>query len=151
MDELDLKILEGLRVNSRRPFLELAKELGVSDATIHGRVKKMVEEGVIKDFTITTDHEKLGYGVTAFVELKVKPGTADEAISRLSEIGGVLEAHEIHGHCDILLKVKAKDLRELRDKIVNNIRRVEEVVSSQAFTVLKVVKEGHTLPIRIPG
>jgi Lrp/AsnC family transcriptional regulator for asnA, asnC and gidA len=147
MDELDLRILEALRVDSRRPYLELAKELGVSDATIHLRVKKMIEEGVIKGFTILIDHEKLGYGMTAFIEVQVRPGTADETVSKLSSIDGVLEAHEIHGHCDILLKVKAKGLAELRDKIVNQIKKVEDIVSSEAYTVLKVVKEEHSLPI----
>ncbi|MGB9659508.1 MAG: Lrp/AsnC family transcriptional regulator [Nitrososphaerales archaeon] len=147
MDELDLKILEALRVDSRRPYLELAKELGVSDATIHLRVKKMVEEGVIKGFTILIDHEKLGYGMTAFIEVQVKPGTADETVLKLSSIDGVLEAHEIHGHCDILLKVKAKGLVDLRDKIVNQIKKVGDIVSSEAYTVLKVVREEHSLPI----
>ncbi|MEM3382682.1 MAG: Lrp/AsnC family transcriptional regulator [Nitrososphaerales archaeon] len=147
MDELDLRILEALRVDARRPYLELAKELGVSDATIHLRVKKMVEEGVIKGFTILIDHEKLGYGMTAFIEVQVKPRTADETVSKLSSIDGVLEAHEIHGHCDILLKVKAKGLAELRDKIVNQIKKVEDIVSSKAYTVLKVAKEEHNLPI----
>ena len=129
--------------------MELAKELGVSDATIHARVKKMVEEGLIKGFTIRLDHEKLGYGVTAFVEVRVKPGTVDDALLKLSSTEGVLEVHEIHGHCDILLKMKAKDLGELRDKVVNKIRKFEEVVSSEAFAVLKVVKEEDSLPISI--
>lgn len=149
MDELDLKILEALRLDSRRPYLELAKELGVSDATIHVRVKKMIEEGIIKGFTTLIDHEKIGYGMTAFVEVRVKPGMTDDAVSKLSGIEGVLETHEIHGHCDILLKVRVKDLVELRDKIVNKIRRVEEIVSSEAYAVLKVVKEEHSLPIPI--
>lgn len=149
MDELDLKLMKALRADSRRSFLELAKELGVSDATIHARVKKMVEEGLIKGFTIRLDHEKLGYGVTAFVEVRVRPGTADDALLRLSGTEGVLEAHEIHGHCDILLKMKAKDLSELRDKVVNKIKKFEEVVSSEVFAVLKVVKEEDSLPIAI--
>ena len=151
MDNLDLKILEGLRVDARRPFLELAKELGVSDATIHMRVKRMVKEGVIQGFATIVDHRKLGYGVTAFIEVRVKPGTADEAVSKLSGIKGVLETHEMHGRYDILLKVKVKDLDELRDKVVNDIRRLEEVVSSEAHTVLKVVKEMHSMPIPIQG
>lgn len=149
MDDLDLRILEGLRVDARRPFLELAKELGVSDATIHVRVKRMMEEGVIKDFTTTIDHGKLGYGVTAFIEVKVKPGTTNEAILKLSSISGVLEAHEMLGHCDILLKVMVKDLNELRDKMVNEMKKVEEIVSSEAHAVLKVVKDNHSLPISI--
>ena len=148
MDELDSKILNALKVDARKPFLELAKELGVADATIHIRVKKMTAEGVIKGFETSVDAKNLGYSVTAFVEIRVKPGTAvDEASRKLSKIEGVLEAHEIHGHCDILLKVKTKNLTELRDKLVGEIRAVEEVVSSEAYPVLKVIKEDHNVPV----
>ena len=147
MDELDSKILNALKVDARKPFLELAKELGVADATIHIRVRKMTEEGVIKSFETVVDAENLGYSVTAFVEIRVKPGTADEASRKLSKIEEVLEIHEIHGHCDILLKVKSRNLTELRDKLVSEIRAVKEVVSSEAYPVLKVIKEDHNVPI----
>jgi len=149
MDELNLKILSALRFDARKPFLEIARKLGVADATIHARVKKMIEEGIIKGFETIIDDEKLGYKITSFIEIKVKPGTADEAVIALSRIDGVLEVHEIHGHCDILLKVKAKNLAELRDKLVKEIRAIKEVISSEAHTVLKVVKEEHSLPIAI--
>lgn len=147
MDEIDYKILNALRDDARKPYLELAKEIGVSDATIHARVKKLVEEGVIKGFKAIIDDKKLGYEITVFVEVKVKPGTADIAISKLTKIDGVLEAHEIHGHCDILLKVRTKGLTELRDKIVNEIRAIEEIASTEAYTVLKIAKEEHSLPV----
>ncbi|MFQ5762817.1 MAG: Lrp/AsnC family transcriptional regulator [Candidatus Bathyarchaeia archaeon] len=147
MDELDRKILSALRLDARKSFLELAKELGVADATIHVRVKKMMEERVIKGFETVIDDGNLGYAVTAVVEIKVKPGTADEASRKLSRVEGVLEAHEVHGHCDILLKVKSRSLPELRDKLVREIRAAEEVVSSEAYPVLKIVKEERNLPI----
>ena len=104
MDELDLNILGALRRDARKPFLELARELGVSDATIHVRVKRMMEEGIIKGFDTIVDDGKLGYGVTAFIEIDVKPGTVAEAVAKLSRIDGILEIHEVHGHYDILLK-----------------------------------------------
>jgi len=149
MDKLDLKILGALRFDARKPFLELAKELKVGDATIHARVKKMFEEGVIKGFETIVDDSKLGYGITAFVEIKIRPGTADKAIGKLKSIDGVLEAHEIHGRCDILLKVRAKGLIEFRDKLVKEIRAVKEVISSEAYPVLKAAKEERGMPIII--
>lgn len=140
-----MKILCALRLDGRKPFLELAKELEVSDATIHTRVKKMMEEGVIKGFETIVDDGKLGYGITAFVEVRIKPGTADEAVAKLSRIDEVLEVHEIHGHCDVLLKVRVRELTELRDKLVRGIKTVKEVVSCEAYATLKVVKEDHGL------
>ncbi|MEM3737132.1 MAG: Lrp/AsnC family transcriptional regulator [Candidatus Bathyarchaeia archaeon] len=147
MDDLDLKILYALRFNARKPFLELAKDLGVADATIHARVKKMINEGIIKGFETVIDEEKMGYGVTAFIEIRVKPGAADEVVAKLSKTEGVLEAHEIYGHCDILLKVRTKGLADLRDKLVKEIRELSDVVSSEAYTVLKVAKEERSLPV----
>ncbi len=143
MDELDLQILRSLREDARIPYLKLASSLGVSDVTVHSRVRKMVEDGTITGFTTAIDYGKLGYTITAFLEINVKPGTADEVIDRLTKIEGVVEAHEIHGHCDILLKVKVRSLEELRDKIVNEIRKTKDLVRSEAYTVLKVVREGQ--------
>jgi Lrp/AsnC family transcriptional regulator for asnA, asnC and gidA len=147
LDELDLNILGALRRDARKPFLELARELGVSDATIHVRVKRMMEEGIIKGFETIVDDGKLGYDVTAFIEIDVKPGTVADAVAKLSRIDGILEIHEVHGPYDILLKVRTVGLTELRDKLVDDIRMIEEVVSSQTYSVLRVAKEEHSLPL----
>ena len=107
----------------------------------------MIEEGAIRRFETVVDAEKLGFGITAFVEIKVNPGATVQAASKLSQIDGVLEAHEIHGHCDILLKVRVRNLVELRDKLVGEVRAIKEVVSSEAYPVLKVVKEEYSVPV----
>ena len=149
MDDTDWKILNILRLDARKPFLEIAKKLGISDATIHCRIKKMIADGVIKGFETIVDEEKLGYSVTAFIEIKIKPGTANKAGEKLSKLDGVLEVHEIHGHCDLLLKLKVKGLSALREKLVREIKSIAEVVSCEAFTTLKIVKEEHGIPVLI--
>ncbi len=147
LDDLDRKILGALRLNARKPFLELAKDLGVSDATIHTRVHKLIKDGVIKGFETIINDRYLGFGITGFIEINIEPGTIEKVVEKMSRLDGVMEVHEIHGHYDILLKVRTKDLNEFRDKLVNEIRPIEEVVSTEAYTVLKVVKEEHSLPI----
>jgi Lrp/AsnC family transcriptional regulator for asnA, asnC and gidA len=147
MDELDFRILEGLSRDARRHYLDLANELGVSDATVHKRVRKLVDDGIIRGFVTVVDEEKLGYKITAFIEVVVQPGSVESVVPELCAIDGVLEAHELHGHCDILLKVRARDLGALRDKLVNRIRAVDEVTSTEAFPVLRVAKEEYQISI----
>jgi DNA-binding Lrp family transcriptional regulator len=149
MDEVDLGILRGLRVEGRKRFLDLAKELGVSDATIHKRVRKLIDEGFISGFEAVIDDARLGYGLTAFVEVGVRPGEADNVEERLKRVDGILEIHEIHGRCDILLKVRARNLSDLRDKLVKQIRSIDGVTLTEAFPVMKTIKEQRgieTLP-----
>ncbi len=141
MDALDLNILNALRSDGRKRYLDLAGELGVSDATIHKRVRKLSDQGYIKGFEAVLDDGRLGYPVTAFVEVGVRPGSAEITADKLASIEGVVEAHEIHGHCDLLLKVRAKGLAELRDKLVKQIRAVEEVTTTEAIPVMRIVKE----------
>jgi DNA-binding Lrp family transcriptional regulator len=62
----------------------------------------------------------------------------------------VLEVHEIHGHCDLLVKVRTKGLSDLRDKLVKQVRSIDEVSATEAYPVMRVVKEDHSLPILAP-
>ena len=147
MDELDIKILDILESNSREAFTEIAEKLNVSDATVHIRVKRLVDEGVIKKFTVALDYQKLGYPVTAFIEIKLGPGSIDRVMDILKRLNGVVDIYELHSHCDVLIKVKATDLNSLRNTVVEGIRGTltEELISDDVYTVLRVVREDETL------
>jgi Lrp/AsnC family transcriptional regulator for asnA, asnC and gidA len=147
MDDLDLQILAALSNNARKSYVELAHELEVSDATIHNRIRGMIEGGIIKSFVTLIDFEKIGFGIMAFVELKTKPGTADIVAPKLAKIGGVVGIYEVHSHYDILLKIAARSLKELRSKIVNEIGKIPEVISNYNYTILNLVKEEPNPPI----
>jgi Lrp/AsnC family transcriptional regulator for asnA, asnC and gidA len=150
LDDLDLQILVALNNNARKSYVELAHELEVSDATIHNRIRGMIESGIIKGFVTLIDSEKIGYGVMAFVELKTKPGSADVVAPKLSKISGVVGIYEVHAHYDILLKIVAKSLKELRFKIVNEIGKIPEVLSNYNYTILNLVKEEPNPPLLDP-
>jgi DNA-binding Lrp family transcriptional regulator len=145
MDQLDLEIMRALRDDGRKRFLDIAGDLGVSDATIHKRVKKLMDEGFIKGFEAVIDDSKLGYGLTAFIEVGIQPGEAETVVNKLRKIDGILDIHEIHGRCDILLKVRTRNLQDLRDKLVNQVRSIDEVTLTEAFPVMKVIKEERGL------
>lgn len=143
-DALDSAILEILRRDGRASFTDIADQLKVSDVTVHLRVKKLVERGVIKNYSVNLDYSKLDYPVLAFVELKIAPGTILKVSEALVGLEGVLDVYELHSHCDLLIKVRARDLNDLRDKVVIGIRTKlkQNLISDDVHPVLKIVKEG---------
>ncbi|MBL7117863.1 MAG: Lrp/AsnC family transcriptional regulator [Candidatus Syntrophoarchaeum sp.] len=141
LDEIDEKIIEMLQEDSRKTFVEIAKELGVSDPTIHVRVKKLQEAGVIEKFTAVLAPEKVEKGVAAFIEINVKPNMIEEIIRNLGRLDEVLEIHETFGEYDIIAKIRAKTNEDLRDLVVRKIRIIPNIVNTRVTTVLKTRKE----------
>jgi len=141
LDEIDEKIIERLQEDSRKPFVEIAKELGVSDPTIHVRVKKLQEAGVIEKFTAVLAPAKVEKGVAAFIEINVKPNTIEEVIRNLGRLDEVLEIHETFGEYDIIAKIRAKTNEDLRDLVVREIQTIPHIVNTRVTTVLKTRKE----------
>jgi len=141
LDEVDRMIIEMLQEDSRKPFVEIAKELGVSDPTIHARVKKLQEGHVIKKFTAVLTPAKVEKGVAAFVEINVKPSTVEKVISSLEGMDKVLEIHETYGDYDIIAKIRAKTNEDLRNFVAGAIRAIPNIVNTKVTTVLKTRKE----------
>jgi Lrp/AsnC family transcriptional regulator for asnA, asnC and gidA len=140
LDEINYKILEILRRDARTPFTEVSRDLGISDATVHVRVKKMIDEGVIKKYTIVVDEEALGRKVRGLVLMNVNPGNLKEVANQLAGNERISTVYEIHGPNDLIVKVEVNDLDELRD-LVLKIREIPNVVTSELITVFKVWKE----------
>jgi Lrp/AsnC family transcriptional regulator for asnA, asnC and gidA len=140
LDEIDYKILEILRKDARTPFTEVGRNLGISDATVHVRVKRMMDEGIIKRYTIAVDEEALGRKIRGFVLMNVNPGSLKEVANQLVGNERVSTVYEIHAPNDLIVKIEASDLDEMRD-IVLKIREIPNVATSELITVFKVWKE----------
>ena len=114
LDELDEKILKMIVDNARVPFLEVARAYNVSGAAIHQRVQKLTNLGVIKGSEYIVDPEKLGYETCAFVGLFLtSPSTFDFVVERLEKIPEVIECYYTTGQYDLLIKVVAKNNKDL--------------------------------------
>ncbi len=148
LDDINLRIIDMLTHDASRPFVDIAKELGISDATVHMRVRRLVASGIIRRFTVTTDSKLLGYDHLAFIGINMKEGSADEVTAKLSQYDEVLEIHEIHGRFDLLLKVRARNLEEMRDIVVNKIRLLPQIADAELITVLKTVKEEQSVSLK---
>ena len=148
LDEVNLRILDILGRDASRPFVEIAKELEVSDATVHIRVRRLLAAGILRKFTIATDNVLLGYDHLAFIGININEGSADEVIASLSQFDEILELHEIYGQFDLLLKIRAKSLEEMREIVANKIGKVPQITEAELMTVLKTIKEEQMIPLK---
>jgi Lrp/AsnC family transcriptional regulator for asnA, asnC and gidA len=148
LDDVNLRIMDILSRDSSLPFVEIAKQIGISDATVHIRIKRLIAAGIISKFTISIDNNRLGYDHVAFIGINVEPGFANEVTHQLSYIDEVLEIHEMHSRFDLLLKIRAKNLTQMRDIIVNKIRKLRHIIETELMTVLKTTKEERIISLK---
>ncbi len=114
LDELDEKILKLIVNNARIPFLEVARECGVSGAAIHQRVQKLTNAGVIKGSEFVLDSEKIGFDTCAYIGLYLNSPTSYETVvPELEKIPEVVECYYTTGQYDLLIKVYARNNKDL--------------------------------------
>lgn len=140
LDEVDREIIKALQKDARTPFTEIGKKLGISDATIHFRVKKMWRASIIKKYTIVMNEGIFGRGITSYVLMSVKQGKVEEVSKMLAKMDAVTMVQEVHGSNDILVKIGTSNLESLRD-VVKEIQEIPDIVASECLTVFKTWKE----------
>ena len=121
----------------------MSREFGVSDVTIASRIKQLTENKTILGFTAVVDQEKVGLPVSAFIAIRITAGAVDTVKASLVRKEWIEGIYEMYGFCDLLLKVRAKSLEELRDLVVKEIGPIREVSSKEVMTVLKTDREGY--------
>lgn len=135
LDALDIKILQLLSGNARKPFLEIARETGVSGAAIHQRMAKLQALGVVSGSEMHVDPSVLGYQTCAYIGFFLKdPSTFKDVIEKLREIPEVVECHFTTGQYDIFIKLYARNndhlLHIIHEKLQNlGLSRTESLIS----------------------
>ncbi|MUW15156.1 AsnC family transcriptional regulator [Halorubrum sp. CBA1125] len=147
LDETDRAILRILQQDARTPFSEVARRIDMSSATVHDRVGRMEDAGVIEGYHAAIDPGSVGYGVAAFVGLRLEQGREDDAIDRLREVDGVREIHLTTGDWDVLLRVVAADTDGLRELMFDRIAEAEGFSRSQTMVVLDTPYEATGPPV----
>ena len=128
LDELDLQILDLLIKDCRTPYLEIARICHVSGGTIHVRMKKMEELGIIKGTRILLDLPKLGYDVCCFVGIYIdKTSSYDSVFNELSKINEVVELHLTTGTYSVFAKVICKNISDLQNILLNKINPINGI------------------------
>jgi len=147
LDDTDRAILRILQENARTPFSEIARRIEMSSATVHDRVGRLEDAGVINGYHADVDAKKVGYGVSALVGLRVEQGREEDALSRLREIDGVQAIHLTTGEWDVMLRVYAKDTDALRDLMFDNVAAMDGFSRSQTMIILGTDYESAGPPI----
>lgn len=137
MDEVDKTILMYLIENTRMPFTEIAKKMNVSAGTIHVRVKKLEDAGVIKGTTLITDYDKMGYTFVAYLGLHLnKTNKIQKVLEELHKIPYVTVAHIVSGKYNVFCKIRARDTNHAKE-LIFQIDEIEDVLRTESMISLE--------------
>ncbi len=137
IDNVDLKIITLLNEDAKTPYTEIAKKVFVSSGTVHVRMRKLEDMGIVKSATLNIDFSKLGYDISAFLGIYLeKSSLYDNVIDKLKKIPEVLRAYYTTGNYSIFAKIICKDTNHLRE-VLNKIQKVEGIDRTETLIVLE--------------
>ena len=144
MDQIDEKILKNLLVDSRQSARQLALKLGISTVTVLSRMKKLEKEKIICGYTTIIDHEKIGYSLTAIIEIIAKNDKVVDIENEIAKFENVCGVYDITGSTDTIIIAKFKERKEL-SKFVKEIATIPNVENTITHVVLNTTKEDFRL------
>lgn len=137
LDEIDKKILDFLVENTRTPFTEIAKQMNVSAGTIHVRVKKMEDAGIIKGSSLVIDYTKLEFNFTAYIGvLLTSSNKTQNVLKELATIPNVVEISVTSGKYNIFCKMIAKNTEDAK-RIIYQIDDIKDVMRTESMISLE--------------
>lgn len=144
LDKTDERILKNLMVDARLSARQLALKLGISTVTVLSRIKKLEREKIIKGYTALIDHEKLGYNLTAIIEIIAKKDKIIDMELEISKIENVCGVYDITGNTDTLVIAKFKSRNELSE-FVKGLASIQNIENTITHVVLNTTKEDFRL------
>jgi Lrp/AsnC family transcriptional regulator for asnA, asnC and gidA len=137
IDGIDKKILRALMGDARTPVLEIARQVGISGAAIHQRLRKLEKSGLIAGSKFIINPKVLGYTTMAFVGIYLDKAVSNpQAVKQLKKIPEVLECHYTTGNWSILIKILCKDNEHLMHLLNNDIQSITGVSRTETFISL---------------
>lgn len=143
LDETDKNILRLLQEDGRMSYSEIARRIGIPESTVRLRVKKLIEEGVIRKFAALINPFKAGYNIVAFIAVDIEPNKIKKAVEELSKLPEVDVLGIATGAHDVLMQVTVKDLQELESFLIEKLRKIEGIKSTETSILTSVKKWGY--------
>jgi DNA-binding Lrp family transcriptional regulator len=140
LDEIDLKILRKVLKDARMSYRKIADEIDVSPPTVLSRVQKLEKEHIIKSYSAILDHEKLGYDLTAVIEVTAVKGKITDVEKHISKFSNVCAVYDITGLTDMIIVAKFKNREELSNFVKKDLS-LPYVDRTNTHIVLITVKE----------
>ena len=143
LDETDLQILKTLQKNAKLTTKELADAVHLTPTPVFERQKRLERQGYIKKYVAILDPEKLGQGLQVFCKVKLKHinhEIADSFVRRIQRIPEVTECYNTSGAYDYLLKVRARDMKQYQEFVLNKLGDIDNIGSIESTFVMSEVK-----------
>jgi len=140
MDEIDRNILKLLQEDGRMSYSEIARRIGVPESTVRLRVKRLIEEGIIRKFAALINPFKAGYTIVAFIAVDVEPNKIKRAVEELSKLPEVDVLGIATGAHDVLMQVTVRDLQELESFLIEKLGKIEGIRSTETSILTSVKK-----------
>jgi len=138
IDNLDRKILDIITKNARIPYLEVARECGVSGAAIHQRVQRLIRIGVIKGSEFIVDPVMVGFRTCAYIGIFLDhPGHYREVIMKFKEVPEIIECHYTTGNYSLFIKVYTNDNEHLRVILTDKIQTIPGIIRTETLISLE--------------
>jgi Lrp/AsnC family transcriptional regulator for asnA, asnC and gidA len=138
IDNTDLKILEILIENAKRPYTEVAKRAHVSQGTVHVRMNKLEEAGIVEKTTLRINYARLGYDITAFIGIFLqKSDLYDTVLSKLKEIPEITNIHYTTGNYSMFIKIHCRDTNHLKEVLHDKMQQVEGIERTETIISLE--------------
>ncbi|MBU2477374.1 Lrp/AsnC family transcriptional regulator [Candidatus Micrarchaeota archaeon] len=144
MDHKSEQILELLRDNSRLSSREISRKTGIPLTTVHNRIKKMEEEGIIEKYSVEVNHEKLGLSLCGYVLCSIAHSIKKEVLwnelaEKIRKLGFVESVDVITGEMDLMIKLRAKNIQQLNKILMKDLRAIEGINDTTTMVVLEEV------------
>ncbi len=140
LDDIDEKLIRILSEDGRKPISDIAEELNLSIATVRKRIQRLVDEGIIKKFTVVLNPELSENRITSIVTVQPATHRLNEIVNRLAEFKEVEEAYLLTRGCGLIMKVNANSLPELND-FIEKVRGIKGIIDIENCLVLRKIKE----------
>jgi Lrp/AsnC family transcriptional regulator for asnA, asnC and gidA len=138
IDNIDLQILALLSEDAKMPYTEIAKKVFVSGGTVHVRMRKLEEMGIVQGATLKIDYSKLGYDITAFLGIYLeKSSFYDRVAAELEKIPEVVSLHYTTGPYSMYAHVYCKDTQHLREVLHDKIQKIDGVDRTESIISLE--------------
>ncbi len=150
VDKADLAILKRLQENAKTPNSELARHVNLSESACLARTKRLMENGIIKQFVCVLDPPAVGMEVMAFTFVTLdrhNRKTAKSFVDRIKRTPNVMECYNVTGQWDYLLKVFARGISDYRDFVIDQLLEIEGVDKVETLIVMKAEKQIYSLPL----
>ena len=139
IDQLDEKILKLITKNARIPFLEVARECGVSGAAIHQRVQRLFNIGVLTGSEFIVNPQKLGYNTCAYMGIYLeKAKFHTQVVAAMREVPEIVECHYTTGQYAIFIKIQTKTNKHLKKIIDEKLQEIEGIARTETFVSLEM-------------